>query len=231
MRTDCLSLPEIDDFINVEIPDMLQRDDIAVYRQIGERHVTAGPQPGRTSHILVVYHEPHDLTKMYAHRTFSRKSKHLRRKVTDAALDYCSRAHTIAVEDAMAKYPIGQGPLSILPADAGAFVRMPESDGTGAEIEELTQHVTSENYSNLQVGTFRMGYYNHIAFAVTPMPSAPSTFIVQTSGTREQKVLTADFADGPKKLHSTLERACQRLPQLAHPEAHDQANVMHPDLG
>ena len=41
MRTDCLSVPEIDAFINIDIPDMLQRDDIAVYRQIGERHVTA----------------------------------------------------------------------------------------------------------------------------------------------------------------------------------------------
>ena len=231
MRTDCLSVPEIDDFINVDIPDMLQRDDIAVYRQIGERHVSAGPQPGRNSHILVVYHEPHDLTKMYAHRTFSRKSKHLRRKVSDAALDYCNQAYAVAIEKSMAKHPIGQGPLCIMPADGGVFLRMPEPDGPSTGIEEFIQHVTNVDFSNLLVGTFRVGYYNYIAFAVTPVPSAPRTFIVQTSDTRDQKVLTTDFAEGPRNLRSTLEKVCRQLPKLANPEAHNQADLTYPNLG
>lgn len=231
MRTDCLSIPEIDAFINVEIPDMLQCDDIITYRQIGERQVTAGPQPGRASHILVVYHEPCDLTKTYAQRTFSRKSKHLRRKVSDTALNYCNRAYVIAIEEAIAQGPIGQGPLWPMPVDGGVFLRMPETNGPNTDIEEFTQHVANVDFSNLLVGTFRIGYYNHIAFAVTPMPSAPRTFIVQTSDTRDQKVLTTDFADGPKQLRSTLEKVCRKLPQFAHPEAHSQADLMHPDLG
>ena len=231
MRTDCLSIPEIQDFINVDIPDMLNREDIAVYRQIGHRSVTAGPQPGRTSHILVIYHEPDDLTEVYAQRTFSRKSKRLRQKVTHAALDYCTRAYALAVKKTMARYPIGQGPFYIRPADSAAFIRSTHPDHLGRNIEEFTQHVTNVDFSDLQVGTCQVGYYNHIAFAVTRMPSEPGTFIVQTSDTRDQKVLTTDFADGPKQLRSTLEGVCRQLPQLAVPQARNRADLIHPDLG
>ena len=118
-----------------------------------------------------------------------------------------------------------------MPVDGSVFLRMPETDGPNTDIEEFKQHVANVNFSNLLVGTLRIGYYNHIASAVTPMPSAPRTFIVQTSDTRDQKVLTTDFADGLKQLRSTLEKVCRKLPQLAHPEAHNQADLTHPDLG
>ena len=231
MRNDCLSLPELEDFINVDIPDMLDRDDIVVYRQVGQRSVTAGPQPGRTSHIMVIYHEPDDFTRVYAQRSFSRKSRRLRQRVTQTALDYCNRAYAVAVQQAMAQHPIGQGPLYIRPADGAVFIRSTDPDHPGTGLEEFIQHVASVDFSDVQVGTFRVGYYNHITFAVTRMPSDPSIFIVQTSDTRDQKVLTTDFADGPRELRSTLERVCRLLPQLAHPQAQNQADLIHPDLG
>ena len=227
----CLSAPEIENFINVDIPNMLKRNDIAVYRQIGDRQVSAGPEPQRTSHILVVYHEPHDLTKHYAHRSFSRKTKRLQQKVTSTALEYCDRAYAMAIENAMAKYPIGQGPLCILPADSSVFFRMDTDDAPGADLDEFAEHVKSANFASMKVGTFRVGYYKHITFAVAPMPSAPSTFVVQTSNSRDQSVLTTDFADSPQKLRETVARVCRDLPRLAHPEAADHAAQRQPDLG
>ena len=176
---------------------MLKRNDVAVYRQIGDRQVSAGPEPQHTSHILVVYHEPHDLTKRYAHRSFSRNTKRLYQKVTSTALEYCDRAYTMAIENAMAKYPIGQGPLCILPADSSVFFRMGTDDAPGINLDEFAEHVKSADFAGMKVGTFRVGYYKHITFAVAPMPSAPSTFVVQTSNSRDQSVLTTDFADSP----------------------------------
>ena len=42
---ECLDYPEISNFINVEIPKMLNRKDIAPYVTIAGRQVSAGPAP------------------------------------------------------------------------------------------------------------------------------------------------------------------------------------------
>ena len=51
---------------------------------------------------------------------------------------------------------------------------------------------------------YRNRPYNHITFTVAPMQSAPSTFVVQTSDSLDQSVLTTDFADSSRKLRETV---------------------------
>ena len=213
---ECLDHPEVRNFINVEIPKMLTRNDVAPYVTIAARQVSAGPAPQDPSRILVVYHLPHDLRDPFASRRVSRKSSKLLQRITDIATRYCQLAFVHAMDRHIAEHPISQNPKDVwAPVALSAFKTIPAGDPHGPEFQMLLQEIRDDDYQSLRIGEFRAGAYNHIRFAVTRMPTQPKTFVVQTSNTNTGSVISTDFVDDHRQLPQTLEQVCRSLHDLA----------------